>query len=102
MHTVTIQRAHPFSSDRARALAEQMAREVASRFGYVLDWQWQDGALVFEGTGLAKGARGRIDLPEGVVIVTVTLPPHLRFKRERVEFRVNERLDALLKGAAAR
>jgi len=95
MATIDISRSHSLPKDEAKKKAEELARGMAEKLGLV--WQWQGDAIEFNApSGVAKGAKGSVQVTEKAVRVQVDLPLMLRVMKGTVEEKINEKLQSIL------
>ncbi len=95
MLPIRVHQSHDLPLSEARIRVERAACRAANR--YRLVWRWVDDVLeVLPPPGIARGARGRLELAEGVAVALVELPGAYRFVRGRVRSRLARELGALL------
>lgn len=93
---IIVRRSHSLPLAVLRGRIEHAIRAAEQR--HHVAWRWSDGALeVFPPPGLARGARGRLEVSDRDVRVEVHLPLTLRPARRVVEARLASGLDALLR-----
>ncbi|WP_369601200.1 polyhydroxyalkanoic acid system family protein [Hahella sp. SMD15-11] len=90
MSVIQIQRSHQLSQKEAHALADELARDLAERFG--VRWHWRGDTLEFSG----RGVKGSLALPEGRLSLIMELGLMFRPFRSRVEQSINRHLDEAL------
>ena len=96
MSTIDISRKNPLGLAVARERTEQLAKRMEEKFG--LECKWSGNNVDFDAPkGMAKGTSGTIHLSQESVRVTVKLPLLLRGFKGKVEDRLNEELDKILK-----
>ena len=95
MATIDISRSHSLPKDEAKKKAEELAQGMADKLGLV--WAWQGDAIEFNApSGVAKGAKGSVQVTDKVVRVQVDLPFMLRVMKGTIEEKINEKLQALV------
>jgi len=95
MATIDISRSHSLPKDDAKKKAEELARGMAEKLGLV--WKWQGDAIEFHApSGVAKGAKGAVQVTEKDVRVQVDLPLMLRVMKGTIEEKINEKLRSIL------
>lgn len=94
MATIDITRNHSLPKDQARQKAEELAKSMEQKIGIV--WKWEGDAIAFDApSGVAKGAKGHVEVSDKSVRVTVDLPMMLRMMKGTIEGKINEKLDNL-------
>jgi putative polyhydroxyalkanoate system protein len=94
MSTIDISRSHTLPKDEARKKAEELARSMEQKIG--IEWKWDGDAIAFAAnSGVAKGAKGHVEVSETAVRVTVDLPLMLRVMKGTIESKIHEKLDVL-------
>ncbi len=94
MSTIDISRSHTLPKDEARKKAEELARSMEQKIG--IEWKWEGDAIAFAANGgVAKGAKGHVEVTEKAVRVTVDLPLMLRVMKGTIESKIHEKLDIL-------
>jgi len=94
MSTIDISKSHTLSKDDARKKAEELARSMEAKIG--IEWKWEGDAISFNApSGVAKGAKGHVEVTDKVVRVTVDLPLMLRVMKGTIESKINEKLEGL-------
>lgn len=97
MATIDIKRSHTLGLDTAKAKAEELAKGLEQKIG--IQWRWQGDDIAFEAPGgVAKGAKGTVKVDATNIHVAIDLPFLLKAMKGTVETKVNEKLDALIKG----
>ena len=95
MSTIAVTQPHSLTKDEAKARAEELAKNLASKLG--LDWKWVDDAIEFEASsGMAKGVSGEVRVNDREIMVSVNLPGMLKLMKKTVEEKVKEKLIQLL------
>jgi putative polyhydroxyalkanoate system protein len=94
MSTIDISKSHTLSKDDARKKAEELARSMEQKIG--IEWKWEGDAIAFNApSGVAKGAKGHVEVTDKTVRVTVDLPLMLRVMKGTIESKIHEKLDVL-------
>lgn len=97
MATIDIKRAHTLGLEPAKAKAEELAKGLEQKLG--ITWKWQGDAITFEApSGVAKGATGKVSVDASSIHVAIDLPFLLKAMKGMVEQKVNDKLDALIRG----
>jgi putative polyhydroxyalkanoate system protein len=97
MATIDIKRAHTLGLDTAKAKAEELAKGLEQKIG--IQWRWQGDDIAFEAaSGVAKGAKGTVAVDASNIRVAIDLPFLLKAMKGTIEQKVNDKLDALIKG----
>jgi putative polyhydroxyalkanoate system protein len=91
---IDLRRTHGLGLERARAAAEEMARDLARRFQ--LKGHWSGNILRFE----RPGVRGELAIDAKALHLTVTLGLLLKAMRGSLERAIEEELDSLFHKAA--
>ncbi len=95
MATIDISRNHALPLADAKKKAEELAAGMAIKLGIV--WSWENDTIVFHApSGMAKGAKGTVDVSTSAVRVQVDLPFMLKMMKGTVEEKINEKLKTLL------
>jgi putative polyhydroxyalkanoate system protein len=98
MSTIRIRRPHVLPSEHLRRTAESLARRIEQR--HAVRWRWDGDAIELHAPpGPARGARGRVTVGDGDVVIEIHLPLSLFPLKGLVERRIVAKLDELL-GAA--
>ena len=94
MSTIDISRNHTLSKEDARKKAEELAKSMEQKIG--IEWKWEGDAISFHApSGVAKGAKGHVEVTDKTVRVTVDLPMMLRVMKGTIESKIHEKLDVL-------
>ena len=95
MATIDISRNHTLPLDEAKKKAEELAVGMATKLGLV--WAWEKDSIQFHApSGVAKGAKGSVDVNTSTVRVQVDLPFMLKMMKGTIEEKINEKLKALV------
>jgi putative polyhydroxyalkanoate system protein len=95
MSTIDISRGHTLPKDEAKKRAEDLAKNLASKFD--LKWRWDGDTIRFDAPGgVAKGTKGEVAVGDKEVRVQIDLPFLLKMLKGTVETRVHEKLNQLL------
>lgn len=95
MATIDISRNHTLPIADAKKKAEELAAGMATKLGIV--WSWENDSIVFHApTGVAKGAKGTVNVTPSTVRVQVDLPFMLKMMKGTIEEKINEKLKTLL------
>jgi putative polyhydroxyalkanoate system protein len=87
MSTVRRSRKHSLSMSAARASAEEIAKELSSRYG--ISYRWQDNQINFRGAG----AKGVLWVHETRMEIEIELSLLLRPARGKIEAAVDRYMD---------
>ena len=87
MPKVEISRSHEFTMEKAKEKVDILANDLKDK--YKLTTSWSGYCLDFKRTG----AKGKIQLEDKKVIVTVDLSMLLSALKSKVEERINQKLD---------
>jgi putative polyhydroxyalkanoate system protein len=94
MATIDIRRAHKVGVDVAKTKAEELAKEMKTKFD--LDWSWEGDRIRFKSVGgAAKGTNGYVTVAPTEVRVEIDLPLLLRVLKGTISSKVDEKLDRL-------
>ena len=95
MATIDITRAHTLAKDEAKKRAEDLAKNLQSKFN--LTWRWDGDTIKFDApSGAAKGTTGAVAVTDKDIRVQIDLPFLLKMLKGTVESKVNEKLTQLL------
>ena len=95
MSTIDITRGHSLPKEEAKKRAEELARNLESKFE--LKWRWEGDSIRFDApSGAAKGTKGEVAVGDKEVRVQIDLPFLLKMLKGTVESRVNEKLNQIL------
>ncbi len=87
MSYIEIQRSHKLGIESAKALAEDLAQDLAKEFS--IDHYWEDGVLFFQRTGV----EGVIQVGEEEILVEAKLGFLLLAFKNRIEQEIEGYLD---------
>ena len=90
MGDIVVERRHSLDPTRARAAVEGVAQELQGELGGT--YQWEGEQLRFS----RSGAKGQIELEDGLIRVVVSLSRLMRPMRRRVHAVVEQYLDERL------
>ena len=90
MPTLSIQRAHALTPQRARAVAESIALQLRERFD--LTYQWQGDVLTFR----RAGVNGTLRVTTSYIELSVRLGLLLAPLASTIEREIQQKLDAAL------
>jgi putative polyhydroxyalkanoate system protein len=94
MATIEQRKLHSLPKDEARKKAAELADNLKVKFN--LEWAWRGDTIDFEAkSGVAKGAKGTVDVTDKDIVVKIDLPFMLRAFKGTVESKVKEKLDAI-------
>lgn len=98
MAQIEITKSHTLTPDQARSRAETIAKEMQSKFG--IAWAWDPNnsnrVNVDAPSGLAKGAKGSVEIVGPNVTIGIDLPKHLFAFKPIVEQFLKQNLDKYL------
>lgn len=95
MATIDISRAHKLPLDQVRLKAEELAKGLETKLGFV--WKWVGDIIEFHAPGgIAKGAKGEVAVTSDKVRVTVDLPFMLRLMKGTLEEKIRQKMAELL------
>lgn len=95
MATIDISRPHSLPLDDAKKKAEELAKNMADKFG--MNWKWEGDTIKFDApSGAAKGTKGEVAVSAKDVRVAVDLPFMLKMMKGTVEEKIKEKLSTLL------
>lgn len=95
MATIDISRAHKLPLDQVRLKAEELAKGLETKLGFV--WKWVGDVIEFHApSGIAKGAKGEVQVAADTVRVLVDLPLMLRVMKGTIEDKIRQKMAELL------
>lgn len=94
--TIEMVRQHALTLDQAKQRAEQIAKEMKTKFGIQYAWNG-DTINVNAPAGMAKGANGSLSLSASDIRITLNLPPALALFKGTVENFLKSNIDNYLK-----
>lgn len=95
MATIDISRDHKLPLDQVRLKAEELAKGLETKLGFV--WKWVGDNIEFSApSGIAKGAKGELFVMADKVRVTVDLPLMLRVMKGTIEDKIKQKMAELL------
>jgi putative polyhydroxyalkanoate system protein len=96
MATIDIRRSHTLDKEEAKRRAETLVQSMADRLGVL--WRWDGDLIRFDApSGVAKGSNGTIRVDPNAVRVEIDLPFLLRALKGKLESKINEKLDELIR-----
>lgn len=95
MATIDISRSHKLPIEQAKGKAEELAKSMETKLGLV--WKWAGDIIEFHApSGVAKGAKGEVQVTTEKVRVTVDLPLMLRVMKGTIEDKIQQKMAELL------
>lgn len=95
MATIDVSRAHTLPLDQVKLKAEELAKGLEEKLGFV--WKWVGNDIDFHAPGgIAKGAKGQVAVAADKVRVTVDLPFLLRAMKGTIQDKIEKKMAELL------
>ena len=95
MATIEMSKGHALGKDEAKKKAEELADKMKEKLG--IQWAWAGDSIKFDApAGVAKGAKGKVDVTDSQIRIEVDLPLMLRPMKGMVESKIKEKLDAIV------
>jgi putative polyhydroxyalkanoate system protein len=95
MATIEISRTHAMPVEELKKKVDELSGSLEARYGVRGRWT---GALnmALEGSGMAGGVKGKIELTASTVRIEIDLPFLLRPMKSKVEESVTRKMDKIL------
>jgi putative polyhydroxyalkanoate system protein len=94
MATISISRNHTKTVEDLRKKIDEMSGSLEAKYG--VKGRWQGNTMLLEGSGMARGVSGRIDVMPSQVRIELDLPLLLRAMKGQIEESLNRKIDRAL------